>query len=209
MRENMPTWLGEPSAAPETEQPFTLPAQEVPRELWQPRRAARVTVPTRRKDPRPLGLALPLVTLLALLSAFFGWVTAEPLWLAVGHGESGTATVTRCVGDGMTRRCQADFHSRGFAVTRISLLGVTDAAAEPGRTVTAEMVNARSQRAYAGGAFIFRWLPGLLLVLLCGLAIALATGVSRLPGRRERWAALWISLAAPLLVTIGFLAAAF
>lgn len=157
-----------------------------------------------------MAVALPVVIVLALISAFFSWVSVEPLWLAVGHGTPGTATVTRCAGDGMTRRCVGEFHTGSFAVTRISVLGLTDEMAVPGTTVAAEMVNERSHRAYAGGSFALRWLPGLILVLLCGLGIFLISGVRRFTtDRRERWAAFSISLACPFLITIGFLAAAF
>jgi hypothetical protein len=150
-----------------------------------------------------------MIIVLAMVSAFFGWVSAEPLWLALGHGSRGTATVTKCVGDGITRRCLGDFATKDFAVARVSLLGVTDRSAAPGEKLAAEMVSPRSHRAYAGGPFLMRWLPGLAVALLCGLGIALVAGVRRFASRRERWAAFGISLAGPALVTIGFLAAAF
>lgn len=209
-----PAWLGESSGspdAPSVEEPFILPVQEVPRDLWsrhdpQPEPAVRKPP----KQPRRLSVALPFVILFGLLSAFFSWVSAEPLWLAVGHGQTGTATVTRCVGDGVTRRCLGDFATEDYSVVRITLLGLTDADTTVGKTVTAQMVSERSQRAYAGGGgFMLRWLPGLTLVMLCGLAIVMVTGIWRLGDRRERWAAVGVSMAAPLLVTVGFLAAAF
>lgn len=207
-----PAWAGELSSGPAPlEEPFSLPAQELPRDLWSttaPRHAAK---PRRKRvrEPRKLAFALPLIIFFGFLGAFFSWVSAEPLWLAVGHSINGTATVTRCVGDGMTRRCLGDFSAKEVAVTQISLLGLTDALAVPGKTVAAEMVNSRSHRAYAGGSFVLRWLPGLTLVLLCGLGIAVAAGVRRFADRGERRAAFAISLAAPMLVTVGFLAAAF
>ncbi|WP_117210815.1 hypothetical protein [Allorhizocola rhizosphaerae] len=203
-----PAWLGEPSNAPQSEEPFTLPAQEVPRDLWFPARPQERPAPKPARRPRSLAFALPFIILFGLLSAFFSWVSAEPLWLAVGHGTSGTATVTRCVGEGMTRRCLGDFTAREFAVTGISVLGLVDAT--PGTTARAHMVSERSQRAYAGGGgFVLRWLPGLTLVMLCGLAIAMVTGVRWLTDRRERWAAFGVSMAGPFLVTVGFLAASF
>ena len=218
MRENNqwspPAWAGKPSAgqAPLEEQPFTLPAQEIPRELWSTTGTPRHAAKPRRKrvrEPRKLAFALPLIIFFGFLSAFFSWVSAEPVWLAVGHSIDGTATVTRCVGDGMTRRCLGDFSTKDFVVTQISLLGLTDSLAVPGQTVAAEMVNLRSHRAYAGGSFLLRWLPGVALVLLCGLGIALAAGVRRFADRGERRAAFAISLAAPMLVAVGFLAAAY
>ena len=50
--------------------------------------------------------------------------------------------------------------------------------------------------------------PSLLGVLLCGLAIAWLTGAFRLPDRRARWRAFGLSLAGPVLLTVGMLAAA-
>ncbi len=202
-----PAWLGEPSSTPRREEPFTLPTQEIPRDLWFPPPPPEREPPKRIKPPRSLGFALPFVILFGLLSAFFSWVSAEPLWLAVGHGTHGTATVTRCTGDGMTRRCVGDFATPDFTVTRVSLLGLANAT--PGMPVEAQMVNERSHRAYAGGGFALRWLPGLALVALCGLAIAWATGSRRLADRRERWAAFGLGMAGPFLVTVGFLAAAY
>lgn len=205
-----PSWLGESTGSPSQDEPFLLPAQDVPRDLWF--RMASKPEPVAQKppkQPRRLGVALPFIIVFALLSAFFSWVSAEPLWLALGHGETGTATVTRCVGDGVTRRCQGDFTTDDFSVVRITLLGLTEADTKTGRTVTAQMVSERSHRAYAGGGFVLRWLPGLVLVVLCGLAIVMITGVRRLGDRRERWTAVAASVAAPLLVTVGFLAAAF
>src|SRR5690606_1799116 len=55
------------------------------------RPAARAPRPYRR----PL-LAFPAMIALGLLTAFFAWQAAEPLWLAMGRGVEGTATVTRC-----------------------------------------------------------------------------------------------------------------
>lgn len=49
-----------------------------------------------RRPLRHPALALPVVVGLGLLAAFFAWQSAEPLWLAVGHGVPGTAEVTVC-----------------------------------------------------------------------------------------------------------------
>ncbi|WP_020525905.1 hypothetical protein [Catelliglobosispora koreensis] len=213
MRENNPwappAWMGEASstpvseAAPETvTEPFTLPAQEVPRELWTIREP-KPPVATVRKIKRPLrmSIALPLVIVLGLFSAFFSWVTAEPLWLAVGHGSTSTAVVTKCVGNGLTQRCQGEVDG-----LRVTLLGLESP--HVGERVEVQRVNDTSHRAYSGGVFM-RWFTGLLMVLLCGCGIALALGVQRQPASRERWAAAGTAFAGPLLVTVGFLAATF
>jgi hypothetical protein len=156
-------------------------------------------------------LVLATVLLLSLLAAFFAWVTAEPLWLAVGHGDSGTATVTSCVGSGVAQRCIGDFTATdGTIVERITLLGVGNSGV--GSAIAARMVGRTSDQAYVGAALQglhLRWLVGLGLTLLCGLGIALATGSSRIPDRRARRFAIATSLGAPLLLMIGFLAATF
>ena len=73
------------------------------------------------------------------------------------------------------------------------------------------MVHAGSGTAYLvdGTVMTLRWLLGILLVLLCGLGIVFATGALRLEDRRARRTAAVCGMAAPLLVTIGFLAAAY
>ncbi|HCT75009.1 MAG TPA: hypothetical protein DGG94_08870 [Micromonosporaceae bacterium] len=203
-----PAWLGEttdasiaePIVGP-VEEKFSLPAQEVPRDLWLPKTEPRKAAPPTRKRPPKLSYTLSFVILFALLSAFFSWVSAEPLWLAIGHGQTGTATVTRCVGSGLTQRCIGELGG-----TRVTLLGVTDATT--GTKIEVQRVNEQSHRAYAGGLFL-RWLVGLIMVMACGLGIALVTGVRQMVDRRERFAAFGTSIAAPLLVTIGFLAATF
>lgn len=203
-----PAWLGQPTAggaAPEPEpERFTLPAQEVPRDVWlsspkpqtRPQRAPR-------KPPVPLGVAMPSVILLALLSTFFSWVVAEPIWLAVGHSQTGTATVAKCVGSGLGQRCTGELDG-----ARVVLLGVADTATATGTKIKVQRVGEHSDRAYAGGLFL-RWFLGLAMVLACGAGIALVTGVLRMRCRRDRLCALGSSLAAPLLVTVGFLAASF
>jgi hypothetical protein len=188
----MPSWLGQPSLQPKAEEPFTLPVQEVPRDLWLPKPPAQVAKKRPRRPVRTT-VVLPSVILFALLSAFFSWVTAEPLWLAVGHGNTVTATVTKCVGAGLARRCLGEVDDQ-----RVTLHGVS---AGTGARVQVQRVGSRSHQAYAGGLFL-RWFAGLAMVLACGAGIALVT--------RSRERSTWgTSLAAPLLVTIGFLAATF
>lgn len=168
---------------------------------------AKVTASPRRRP----GLSLAAVVVLSLLAAFFAWVTAEPLWLAVGHGDAGTATVTQCVGSGVAQRCVGDFVADdGTLVESVTLLGVGNSAA--GSSITARMVGVTSDQAYVGSALNglhLRWLVGFGLTMLCGLGIAIATGAIRIPDRRSRRFAVGLSLGAPLLLMIGFLAATF
>jgi len=154
-----------------------------------------------------------MLVALALTGTFFAWVSAEPIWLAVGRGDAGTATVTACVGDGLTQRCQGSFaaSSGRYIAETVRLLGVTRSQAVPGTQVPAEMVHAGSDTAYLGGELVMtlRWLLGLLLVVLSGVGIVFATGALRLEDRRSRRTAAVAGIAAPILVTIGFLAATF
>jgi len=161
-------------------------------------------------------LGLTGLVMFALLAAFFAWVTAEPLWLAMGHGDEGKATVLQCVGSGVSQRCVGDFTSEsGLVVERVALLGVdqADLGAQRERAqLTARMVGARSEQAYVGAALRglhLRWVVGFTLAMLCGLGIALSTGAIRFTERRARRAAMATSLAAPLLLIVGFLAASF
>ncbi|HET8685005.1 MAG TPA: hypothetical protein VFM54_24495 [Micromonosporaceae bacterium] len=178
---------------------------------------ARRRVRRRRGDRRrSVAGGLTALVVLALLAAFFGWLSAEPLWLAVGHFDDGTATVTTCTGTGVSQRCTASFTTTDRAVTveRVAMLGAAPAERRAGAAVPARMVSADrcgadpgSCRAYAAAhpGLHLRWVLGLLIVLCCGLGIAWATGATRLDrGRRTAVAA---SLTAPLLLPLGFLAA--
>jgi hypothetical protein len=163
---------------------------------------------TRTRRPRSAAAGLSWLIVLGLLATFFGWFSAEPLWLSLGHGVPGTATVVTCSIHGISGRC-ADFTptSGAFPATHVTLLGLGRAA--DGQQVAARMVSPRGWEAYAGdpSSLYLRWIPGLTVVLLCGLGIARGTGASRLPGRRRRVAVL-ASVAGPLLLAGGLFAAA-
>jgi hypothetical protein len=162
----------------------------------------------RRPMPGLIGLIV-----LALAAAFFSWVSAEPFWLAVGHGDPGTATVTRCIGSGVTQRCTGSFTAAdgAYTVNRVALLGVDASTTREGGTAPARMVAADSRQAYVGaGALVhLRWVLGFLLVLLCGYGIAGTTGARQLETARARRHAVLISLAGPALLLVGFLVAAY
>jgi hypothetical protein len=170
---------------------------------WHP---ARV-VATARRPRRPLA-GLAWLVVLGLVAAFFGWFSAEPLWLSLGHGVSGTATVVTCSVHGIDGRC-ADFTPAdgAYPQTRVALLGVGRIAA--GRQVPARMVSSRGWQAYAGDrtGLYLRWIPGLLLVLLCGLGIAWGTGATRLPGR-GRAVAVLACVVGPIVLAAGLFVAA-
>lgn len=175
--------------------------------------AARVRRIRARRSPRRPAVGLAALLVLALLTAFLAWVSAEPLWLALGHQRPGTATVIRCAGEGYGQGCVGVFTSAdgAFTVEEVRLLGLDAADRHSGAVVAARMVSADGRGAYAAdeAGLHLRWAIGLALVLACGLGIALTTGATRLPGRRARGAAVALSLAAPLLLFAGFLAASF
>ncbi|MFI1991269.1 hypothetical protein [Actinoplanes sp. NPDC020271] len=177
-----------------------------------------------RNDPRPgrrrrLPAVNPVASLLALIAlslvaAFFAWVSAEPFWLATGHGDRGYATTTRCHGTGLTQRCTGRFSTEDGSVTvrRVRLLGITGTAREPGAVTAARMVSPAGSQAYAtpaGPLLHLRWALGFLMVLICGYGIAGATGARRLESARARRGALLGSVAGPVLLLIGFLIAAY
>lgn len=189
----------EPEPEPETAQAWPAPellAGRAPRTVVEKPRTRRRYRPMRRP-------AAGLVALLALgfLAIFFAWVSAEPAWLALGHGTRGTATVASCTVHGIPKRC-ADFSADGgtFTAERVTLLGTGPAAPPVGGKLTARMVSARGSAAYAGSVRLRLGL-GLLGVLLCGLAVAWLTGTFRLPTRRGRLVGLGFSLAGPVVLT--------
>jgi hypothetical protein len=142
---------------------------------------------------------LVALVLLALLSAFFAWVTAEPLWLAVGHSQPGEVTVTRCVDD----RCLGTFTGTGFVREGVPVMGAAPAA---GQTAPARMTSDRGTRAYVDIDPASRSAVGIAMILLCGLAIARATAVRRLPTAAARRTATLLSVAGPLVLLAAMLA---
>lgn len=166
------------------------------------------------RSPRPPLSGLISLIALALIAAFFSWVSAGPFWLAVGHGEPGTAIVTRCTGSGVTQRCSGSFAAADgrFDVPRVTLLGVDTDVHAVGAPAPARMVSPASRQAYVGatGPLIhLRWVLGFMLVLLCGCGIAALTGARRLETGPARRAAVLISLAGPILLLVGFLSASY
>jgi hypothetical protein len=210
----LPEVLGEPEVEARLERmensPFWLSEEE--------RAAAETTgndrPPGRRRRPpahNPL-TALFCLVVLSLVAAFFGWVSAEPFWLAVGHGDQGYATTTRCHGNGLAQRCVGQFAAESFSVATVTLLGVDGDGRQPGAVSPARMVGPGSDQAYttSGGPLThLRWGLGFLLVLVCGYAIAETTGARRLPSRPARRGATIASFLGPILMLGGFLVAAY
>lgn len=211
-------------AAPPDDEPIWLTTEEIPRDSWpapgmrvgRPRGPQQPTRTTVRKAPlplRPVRNGLAAMVAIALVGSFFAWVTAEPLWLSLGRGESGTAIVTGCSGAGIGQRCHGSFAvaDGGFTAEGVRLLGVSYEQRAAGTQVAARMVGADSGTAYVADGVIMtlRWVLGLLCVLASGIGIVWATGALRLADRRSRRRAALTAFFAPILVTIGFLAATF
>jgi hypothetical protein len=182
---------------------------------FRPTATATRTAPERHRRRSAQQRRHPVVGLLALivlglLATFFAWVSAEPLWLAVGHGTKGTATVIHCTGAGLDQRCHASFAAAGGAFTTdlVDLVGAPSRQRVDGTQVAAQMVSPYGRLAYAAdtSALTLRWALGLALILLCGLGIAFATGAHKLPDRRSRRYAGLASLTGPLLLLFAMLA---
>ncbi|MEH1100414.1 hypothetical protein [Micromonospora sp. CPCC 205561] len=180
--------------------------QRSPRDGAARRRTRRAPHPP---DPLP-GLAVLLA--LSLVAAFFAWVSAGPFWLAVGHATRGTVVIGDCTGGGLTQRCRGDFTAAGepWIAHGVRVGGVAAERARTGAALPARMTGPEGGTAYAdaGPAGHLRWLLGLLAVLGCGAGIARWTGSNRLTDPRARRWAVAGSLAGPLVITAGFLVAA-
>ena len=203
--------------------PAAVPGQRQPVKAMRPPRARPARPPRPPRNPMRPWLAMPALVLLALATSFFAWVSAEPFWLAVGHGARGMATILPTEATTVdtadpadlgwrTRACRASFIAEGgaFTVSRVVLAGVTGSACTAGTRLPAQMVSADGERAYPvdRGDLTLRWSVGLVLIVLCGLAIMVVTGALRFVGWR-RVTTTALSLGAPLLVTFGILAATF
>jgi hypothetical protein len=176
---------------------------------WSPARRESTGRPWWRgsAEQRRPAAGLTGLLVLALLAAFFGWVSADPFWLAVGHAETGTAIVTRCAGSGLGARCVGTFTAPDFHRDRVALSALPPGAHHKGVRLPARMVSAGGRIAYAGNptALHLRWLLGMALVVLCGFGIGWVTGAGRLADHRARVAGYAASVAAPLLLLIGML----
>lgn len=149
---------------------------------------------------------------LSLLAAFFAWVSAGPLWLAVGHSTAGSVAITSCSGGGLAQRCRGIFRAESgrFVAHGVRVSGVPAERTATGTVLPARMTGPQGSTAYAdsGVGRHLRWLLGLLLVAGCAAGIARWTGATRLPDPRHRRWALAVALGGPLAITLGFLATA-
>jgi hypothetical protein len=199
--ENSPFWLDNP------EHGGTRRLPEVSSHAGRRRRVRKGAI----RKPAP---ALFALITLALVATFFAWVSAEPFWLAVGHGDRGYATTTACSGSGVVQRCAGRFAAAdgSFEVSRVGLLGVTAGQRAGGAVTPARMVSADSRMAYVGDTSLLvhlRWVLGFVLVLMCGYGIARLTGARRLDDPRARRLVILASVLGPVALLAGFLAAAY
>ncbi|WP_432985589.1 hypothetical protein [Dactylosporangium sp. CA-233914] len=170
-----------------------------------PQRPSRVR---RSRPPRGPAAGLSAMLIIALLSGFFAWTSAEPFWLDMGHRVRGTAEITSCKGEGVLRRCVAEFTRPGAdPVDGARVVGLDEA---PGTSVAAEMVPG-GRIAYAGNAsgLRVRWAAGLGLIALCGIVLAWLTGAWRFARLRDRLAAWSLTAAAPLVLSAAIVLAAY
>ena len=160
------------------------------------------------KDPRSPAVGLASLLLFAFVATFFAWFSAAPLWLTLGHGRHGVATVANCPVAGIDKRC-AEFTATdaSFSAT-VTLLGPASEHVRSGTKLPARMVSDTASTAYAGDAdsLYLRWVPGVAIALLCGLGVAWSTGSFRLPSRRGRVVTVLFSLFTPIALIAGMLA---
>jgi hypothetical protein len=218
--EPLPRATGDPETDARLERlensPFWHPDAEQALEPLPEDRPAHAGVrraPRRAAPKTPVAASASLIAL-GLLAAFFAWVSAEPFWLAMGHGDRGYATVSACTSSGVTQHCAGRFTAADgrYTIAQVTLLGVGPGHRVPGTVSPARMVSPDSPRAYLGNTsplLQIRWLLGFILVLFCGYAIAGVTGARRLESRRARRGAVLASLAGPVLLLVGFLIGAY
>ncbi|MEE6259511.1 hypothetical protein [Plantactinospora sonchi] len=166
-----------------------------------------------KPPPNPV-LGLAGVILFSLVASFFAWVSAEPWWLAIGHGEQGTVIVESCRGRGLGQHCRGEFVAAdGRLVARdVRLVGMAGDPGNVGLEFPARIVDGRSTQAYVGsgtGLLHLHWSLGLGVVLICTAAVGWCTGALRLAERGHRHRAALVSYAGPVLLTAGFLIAAY
>jgi hypothetical protein len=181
-------------------------AVPAPRQPARDRPAPRPVRASARRRPRgvkPL-IAVPALMVLLTVGTFVAGLSAEPFWLAIGHGHDGTATV---VSAGV--RCRATFVAadESFATSTVDLVNTDTAGCVVGTAVPASMVSSVATRAFATdtAGLRLRWLVGAGLLLLLGLLTAWATGAVRFRG--WRWpVAVGASVAAPWMIAATVLA---
>jgi hypothetical protein len=164
-------------------------------------------VPVLRRTRRPVAGLVALV-LFGMVAAFFGWVSADPFWLATGQGSTGTVTVSRCDAGA----CEGQFAATGFTADGVALSGIAPEDRHTGATAPGRMLASDRTWAYSGPAWALhlRWALGLAIVLVSGLLLGALTGARFLRplGLRAVVGVRLLAVAGPLALFAGMLGAA-
>lgn len=166
-------------------------------------RHARPT-PAPRRQPARLAPSLLGILVCACLLMFIAWVSAPALWMTMGHGQSGTVTVTECSGE-FAPGCTGVFDTGTWA-KELRLTGDVTGA-DVGAELPARATGPGTSSAYVGdtGGLLLRWAPAVALYMGCGFALAAASGATRLYERRGPAIGLcWAATVAVWLVAMGF-----
>jgi len=211
-----PSTMDETIQLPPVAAPVPVPSLAMPSVVTVPAPRKPPAAPA-RPSPRPVRksgrrsargarslIAVPALLALLVTGTFVAGLSAEPFWLAFGHGHSGTATVVEG-----PARCRATFVAAdgSFSTSTVDLANTDTSGCVVGSTVPASMVSGGAARAFAADAvgLRLRWLVGAGLLLLLGLLIAWSTGAVRFRG--WRWlAAVGASVAAPWMIAATVLA---
>lgn len=160
--------------------------------------------PAPRRQPKHLASALFGTLVCACLLMFLAWVSAPALWMTMGHGHSGTVTVTSCSG-GFAPGCNGVFET-GSWTKELRLTGSVTPA-DVGGELPARATGPGTSSAYVGGTggLLLRWAPAVALYMGCGFALAAASGATRLyEGRGAAIGLCWAAVLAVWLVAMGF-----
>ncbi|GAB3645317.1 hypothetical protein [Glycomyces tarimensis] len=160
--------------------------------------------PSRPREPKRLAGSLVGILVCACLLMFFAWVSAPALWMTMGHGDSGTVTVTSCSG-GFAPGCKGVFATDDWS-KELRLTGaVTEA--DIGAELDARATGPDTSSAYVGDAYglLLRWAPAVFLYMCCGFALVVASGATRLyEGRGAAIGLCWAATGAVWAAAMAF-----
>ncbi len=202
------TWQEPPAQVQEPA--VGLPIGEDEETLKERRRRRRHLEDRRRTSGRRPLVGLVALILLTLAGAFLGGVSADPFWLSIGKGSSGTVAVGSCVTRGAGTTCVGSFRGPSFSARDVTVAGLPPALRKG--TQPARMLSAKHAWAYAGSdrALQLRWGLGLIVTLLLSLLAAWATGAKYLRpfGRGKVFLARALAFAGPLVAFVAVVLAA-
>ncbi|MEU6858377.1 hypothetical protein AB0B28_05815 [Glycomyces sp. NPDC046736] len=167
-------------------------------------RPARPGRPQRRREPKRLAPALLGVLVCACVLMFLAWSAAPALWLTVGHGQSGTVTVTSCA-TGFAPSCEGTFTGGGWSKD-LAITGDVDSS-DVGATLPARATGPGAHNAYVGdtAGLLLRWAPSLVLFMAAAFALVAVSGATRLyEGRSAAIGLCWAAAGAVLAFALAF-----